>query len=354
MKNFLLTIVGLSHLFISAQNWQLKCQYNFSQTYGSLNHYYDFDPGNEQKGAIINNNNALRLTTDGGQSWSNETQQSGMEAIKYIAPNTLIYTGYKKIYKSINGGQTFTQVTNSAPDESPFSIDYFGNFIVMGNYACRVTYSTDGGATWTNKKIHTSAQPLRTVRVLSPTFAYAIAQSNVFYTTDAGNTWISLNQLNGVTINGSPVTFPISTLYQYLSFTAKDENNWLVSFKFDNQQYLFKTSNAGSSWSEVTSLLPKVSGSKPVELSSLFATPDGQVFATIPNGINLYNQTFATNAFVYDSVDASITLDERFFKTIHNKVYLLVKFSLSGSTAYRIYTRNFNNSTHLQDLHSDN
>ncbi|MCC6720985.1 MAG: T9SS type A sorting domain-containing protein [Bacteroidia bacterium] len=342
MTKYLLKITAISSIILvttfaksQAPKWQLKCEYAYSQTWGSMNKYFDFDPANEQNGVIINNSSRMRFTSDGGKNWASEISKSQMEAVKYIGANKVLYAGYKNMYISNDGGQNFTKVTDTVPNETPYSIDNFGNFILIGNYAGRVSISKDGGSTWSNKRIIQNSQAFNIVRVLSANFAYAVASSNVAYTKDGGNTW-------------STITFPVSLSSGIFTFSAKDENNWILAIKPSNDQFLYKSDNAGSTWTEITAKLPKKgTPAKPVEINNIYAVADGKVFASIPNDINLYSSDFGNSMFVYDTIDASIVIDNRYFKTINNKVYQLTRFSKSGTTTFRIYTVNLGSQTSI-------
>ncbi len=338
MKILVMVMSALLSYSLNAQtpNWQLKCEYDFSQTFGSQNYYYDFDPGDEQKGVIINNSDIMKTTTDGGQTWSSNINRpySSCRSVKYIAPGKLLTTGYKQIYLSLNNGQTHTQINNNYPNQSIYSIDAKGDFILMGADGHYVYYSTDGGLTFNQTRIATNAQPLKNAHILDSSFAYVIAEAGAYFTLNKGQTW-------------TKVSPPISGYYY--AFSAKDRFNWLIAFKDSTDDYrLFKTTDGGNNWQDISSLLPKensLPNSKRVSIFNLFATPDGQVFMAVSNKPALYSSDFCTSSLVYDSVDTSIDLSnstEHKYKIINNKVYLLVRFSSGGDNPYRIYTTNIN------------
>lgn len=330
--------------FAKAQtpNWQLKCQYD---NFGHANYHYDFDPGDEQKGVIINNADIMRTTTDGGQTWSNDISRpyNSCRLVKYIASNKMLTTGYKKMYISLDNGQTHTQINSNYPNYTIYSIDAKNNFILMGAEGHRVCYSTDGGVTITETPLTNNAQPFYDAYIVDSSFAYVIARAGVYYTLDKGQTW---TKITNTLISGD-----------FYEFCAKDRLNWLIGFQDANaEQRLFKTNDGGQNWQDITTLLPKentLPSSPRVKLNNMFAAPDGQVFMAVSNKPALYSNDFCNTSLVYDSVDTSIDLSNSTihqYKIINNKVYLLVTFSLSGTTTYRIYTTNFNNSNVSNDL----
>lgn len=337
--NNLIIIVGIFYSITKAQtpNWQLKCQY--SDFGGSQNYMYDFDPGNEQKGVLINNGDIMRTTTDGGQTWSNDISRpyNSCKTVKYISSNKMLTTGYKKMFVSLDNGQTHTQINSNYPSFTIYSIDAKNNFILMGGDGHKVCYSTDGGSTFTETSLATNAQPFRDAFIVDTSFAYVIARAGVYYTLDKGQTWTKITST------------PISG--DFYEFCAKDRLNWIIAFQDANaEQRLFKTNDGGVNWQDLTTLLPKentLPTSPRVKLNNLFAAPDGQVFMAVSNKPALYSHDFCTSSLVYDSVDTGVDLtnsSNHQYKIINNKVYLLVTFSLSGNTTYRVYTTNFNNS----------
>lgn len=325
-----------SSVWAQTPNWQLKCQHsNFG---GETNYRYDFDPGDEQKGVMINNADIMRTTTDGGQIWSNDISRpyNSCRSVKYIAPNKMLTTGYKKIFVSMDNGQTHTQISSAYPDHTIYSIDAKNNFVLMGGEGHYVCYSTDGGVTFKDTTLDNNAQPFYDAYIVNANFAYVFARAGVYYTTNQGQTW-------------TKVTTPVSGDWYY--FGAKDALNWIIAFQDANaQQQLFKTNDGGQNWQDITTLLPKentLPTSPRVKLNNLFCAPDGQVFMAVSNKPALYSNDFCTSTLVYDSIDTSVNLlnsSENEYKIINNKVYLLVKFSLSGTTTYRVYTTNINNS----------
>ncbi len=331
----LMALFGFSVL--KSQNWQLKCQHKYasSNSMGSNNRLYDFDSGNEQNGAMIDRyGTKIRFTTDGGQTWSNEfntpnTSLVTYHGIKYIAPNTLLFAGKKKVYKS-NGTQNFVLVTDTLNQLGDvYSIDNYQDFIIIGTNAGWIYYSNNGGNSWNAKRILYNAWEIRHARVYSSTFAIVGTSAGAYYyTTDAGSTWYA-PLTTGATVNGNP----IEPGERYI--TAKDENNWILTGRYNNKRYVFRTSDAGQTWTNITNNLPNISPSGKPEIQNVFATSNGKVYATISNGINLFSNDWG-DTFVFDSIANTVNRD---FKLINNKVYHCVEVVSYDSV--RIYASEF-------------
>ncbi|GIV32625.1 MAG: hypothetical protein KatS3mg031_0160 [Chitinophagales bacterium] len=329
----------------SAQNWQLKFEHTFSNSgMGEKIYLIDFDPANDQQGVMINRYaDKIRYTTDGGQTWSDETTLSSNivsnAVIQYVGPNTLVLAYSKTIRRSTDGGQNFALITDTIQNLSPYSIGASGDFIVIGGAAGYVVYSRDGGLTWTKKRPMTNAWNFHETRVHSATFATVLSHSGaIYYTTDAGDTWTSVN-LSAITVNGNPVNF--SSGDPTIS-VPKDETNWLLTFTYNNKRYLFRTTDAGATWTDITANLPN--GLPPnqlfkAEIMNVFALPDGRFFATEQDQFNLFYSSDFGDHISRDTLDISISsADNNMFKIANNKVYYFSRRSVSGTQTYTVYT----------------
>jgi len=150
---------------------------------------------------------SLNRSDDGGWSFYDISPESDGPWVTPMAMdpsnNEYIYAGYTDIYKSLDGGMSWVNVTNGFAG----GIEY--DFIVVapsdGNYiyatmGTKVIKSTDGGATWSN----IAGLPLFSVtntwievkeddpNTIYATFSGYSANSKVYKSTDGGSTWTNI------------------------------------------------------------------------------------------------------------------------------------------------------------------
>ena len=111
-----------------------------------------------------------------------------------------IYTSPAKMFKSENGGDSWTEVTNGLPDRFPMEImvdpcDDNIVYVVFGGYNldAHVYRSLDGGATWNALGQDLPDVPTNTI-LIDPENTQHIYIGNdigVFASTDGGTTWMS-------------------------------------------------------------------------------------------------------------------------------------------------------------------
>ena len=105
------------------------------------------------------------------------------------------------IYSSINGGQTWTWLSNSVQFGSfpAIACSADGNFVVAGNYTNNTIYtSTNGGVTWTSNNVASSKGWYSIASSADGTRLVAAPNGPgpIFTSSDAGTTWRSNNVPN--------------------------------------------------------------------------------------------------------------------------------------------------------------
>jgi len=231
----------------------------------------------------------LLKSTNGGQTWTNVDMnpsvtygQSHSIAISRSSPNILFLGGYEytafsvsKIYKSINGGANWTDVTGTLYS-SPFAlaVDPLDcNRVFAGTYGY-VYRSLDGGASWARSKTYLDAPELA-IDPSNPNVLYAGA-SDCFKSVDGGVNWVSSGA--GLSGTGQDLKATGSTILMVgtagffrsdngaLTWQARNSNlrgsvipalavapSQPQTVYIEAQNYsILKTLNAGGSWQPTT------------------------------------------------------------------------------------------------------
>lgn len=244
------------------------------------------------------------LKSTGSSSWSEIIGgDGGATEVDFNNPLN-IYGEYVNFafFKSVNGGATFSKAMSGIPTGpgfwdgttdrtlfiSPFSIDpNNSNTIVAGTY--RVWRTTNAALSWsavsgdlTGDGTGSSGSKISTVIVAkgNSNIIYAgCSNGRVQVTTDGGANWNLRN-------TGLPVA--------YCTRIATDPNNPAVAFAsfsgFTAGSKVYKTTNSGVSWTNISSNLPNIPVScivvNPSNVNNIFVGTDLGVFSTTNSGVS--------------------------------------------------------------------
>jgi uncharacterized protein (TIGR03437 family) len=249
-------------------------------------------------------------STDGGVQWR-LTGQGGaggaLGSVQVVAvdpsnPN-IIYAGgeFGGIYKSTNGGDSYTSIFNDLPADT--SVNFFYDILIDPTAPATVYMGTDGGAykslnggtSWARMQgLDFGATPSQRPRVNRLIFdpanraiLFAATNRGLFKTTNGGNTWVGLNNGLGPSNFGSEVfalvvdpTMP-NTLYAGLA-------------GFNGG--LFKTTDGGATWRASNAGLFLAGQTVALSVNALAINPSAPM--------TLYA---GTSAGVYKTVDGGAT-----------------------------------------------
>lgn len=161
--------------------------------------------------------NGMFKSTDRGQNWTYLTSTSNFGDINraIVDPanaDVVIVATNSGIYRSTNGGTSWSQVSNREPIQDLRATP--GNFNIQ--YAAQrfvgVLKSIDGGVTWqvsgtrlsTNGRIEIAISPVNTNRIFaSSQGSLSGSESDLFVSDDAGASWSLVN----VSFNNAPADF---------------------------------------------------------------------------------------------------------------------------------------------------
>lgn len=177
------------------------------------------------------------ITTNTNRNWSTNVSATSSDGNIVYACASNDY-----LYKSIDGGQTFSPIT-SLSSSLPWigiSTSADGKYVLV----CATTnnnlfLSTDGGITWTIKLSTKNWQSVGMSSTGQKMIACAY-NDYVYISTDYGSTWVQNTIIN----SGNTTSFNVSKV-------SGDGNVFTVCYGYN----VFKSLNDGTSWTQVNNLL---------------------------------------------------------------------------------------------------
>lgn len=198
MKKIILNIAMMLFLTLTSNSQVWEKLTNIPAPYNS-NYWLDvmFLKSNPNYGWICGFNGRVLRSTDGGNTWTGTTISVAdhLESINFTSTSVGYVSGPSGVYKSTDGGASFTSITPVG------AFQLWGNYFVDDNYGIvvgggcgdntqRFWRTTDGGTTWT---VFTGNEPnsgMTHVLLYSTTgIGYASSSGKIWKTTDGGITW---------------------------------------------------------------------------------------------------------------------------------------------------------------------
>ena len=190
-----------------------------------------------------NNTNYIYISTDSGATW----QSTSSPLLNWIAiamssdGNTIIGADYSgSIYKSTNGGSSWTQLTN-APDVdwSCLAMSSDASILIAGINGGYIYTSTDSGTSWT-MRTGSGSRTWSSIACSSDGTKIAGAAGyegpNIYISTDSGATWTT--------------SYVSATAYCYSVTMSSDGTKLAVGSTYGD--YVYTSSNSGASWTQGT------------------------------------------------------------------------------------------------------
>lgn len=213
--------------FNGGSTWQMVYENTNANAFINAVHMFDILNG-YALGDPINGQWTLLRTIDGGFSWSSAgtLAQSGQEtgynnAFTWIGDQFGWFgTDNSQIYRTTNGGTDWSPAATSFTNS--FSVAFATEMLGLASGEA-TDQSQDGGATWTATSAQLPTVSFGTVALdLDPPRWYSIAGSEVYKTTDQGDTFsLEISQPN--------TFFDID-----MKIVPLNENRWLVGYAVGN------------------------------------------------------------------------------------------------------------------------
>jgi hypothetical protein len=208
-------------------------------------------------------------TTDAATSWSNQNTGLGVSNVNVLAvapsaPNTVYAGAGDGLYRSTDGGSTWTKLAATGLTSLNFAntmaVDPANSLVVYVAQSFGLFKSTDGGANFTA----VNAAPLNTPFVFTiafdpatPSTMYLGTNIGVFKSTDSGSTWITQNNFN---IPGTPNVHAL----------AIDPTAPSTIYAGTIGNGLFKSTNGGGVW---TAMNNGMGGGNPTQINAIVIDP---------------------------------------------------------------------------------
>jgi len=193
----------------------------------------------------------LILFADGGECF-----------FDYSNPQVL-YTSaqYGMIFRSTNGGHSLAsiQAANDGTWMIPFEIDPNDPQTIYAGYS-NLYKSTKRGAEWQNISSSLNlVQPLECVRIApsNSNCIYIATYFNIWRTTDGGTSWQEITS-NLPSHDYSTFPYDFFKFYDIAVSADNPDKAWVVFSNFSEGNKVFKTTNGGSTWENISLNLPNI------------------------------------------------------------------------------------------------
>ncbi len=183
---------------VLSQRWEKVTSIQFPY---SNNYWLDvyFHPSNPNYGWVCGFNGMVAYTTDGGNSWQGSTINNAyhLESIHFPSLTVGYCSGVDGIFKSTDGGRTWTDIT---PAGTRDTTAFWGCFFLTENYGMVVGdgcgsnrqhfwLTTDGGNTWSVFIGNELNSGMTDVLLYNDGTGYAVSSGRLWLSTDFGQTW---------------------------------------------------------------------------------------------------------------------------------------------------------------------
>ncbi|HPS72535.1 MAG TPA: YCF48-related protein, partial [Bacteroidales bacterium] len=233
-------------------------------------------------GFVITDDGYILKTTNGAYTWDSIAYFGvSLYSLEFLNPQVAFALGSSSLFKTINGGLSWTQLPISTPATLK-SVDFInsnvgfvcGGIVDINGSSATILKTTDGGLNWELKHL-TSGYELREIYFVNDTIGFAIGSNGtILRTNNGGELWTSIpnsniaylnsvhfTNLNDGYIVGSGVA--LKTVNGGLNWSICQgpfNNSYLCSVVFTdsltgyilsigtNSVVVFKTTDAGLNW----------------------------------------------------------------------------------------------------------
>jgi photosystem II stability/assembly factor-like uncharacterized protein len=236
-------------------------------------------PENETIGYVVGDFNTALKTTDGGTIWqtinTNVSSQHFYNSVNFLNNQVGFIVGmHGIILKTTDGGLNWLNLLSNVSLGWQMSVDFpinsqTGYIAGMGQYY-RILKTINGGNTWTQQTINSSAG-LRKIKFLDNETGYVVGDNGVvFKTTDGGQNWNYLY-----------------TGFNQLLFDVEFPVNSITGFVSGELGRLIKTTDGGSTWNSIGSFNKDIMAMCfPLDnLVGYVATSYGRIYKTTDGGL---------------------------------------------------------------------
>lgn len=177
-------------------------------------------------------------TTDGGADWSSLTNFPNVWvkdiaiAADPIAGTTILAGCSDGIYRSVDGGETWTQTLSASVSAVAFANQFLEDIVYAGG-SNGVYKSTNGGVGW--QLLDGSPGFVHTIAMVNVNTVYVGTTNGVYLTTDGGDTW-------------QPINEGIYTKTMFSLIIHPENSQTLFA---GGEKGIYKTLNAGKKWYKI-------------------------------------------------------------------------------------------------------
>ena len=173
------------------ENWTL----NYEAILGD-EEFTSFDFASENTGIVVGHEGKIKITQNGGETWSDKLSGYNGEIIDIFFINSslgwAVSSNDSIALKTINGGENWTSINIPGVDDlqAVYFIDENTGWITGGYYSISsvMIKTVDGGNTWTNQSTGVESY-LNDVFFINNKVGWAVGKDFVIGTTNGGDEW---------------------------------------------------------------------------------------------------------------------------------------------------------------------